>query len=156
MHQTQRNTVIPAVFLLLKRGNEIFLQRRFNTGFQDGQYTLISGHVDKGEPPTVATCREAKEEAGIIVLEKHLNLEQVLYRRGFDRTGDGFDHAQAERVDFFFSAETWEGEPRIAEPDKCDKVGWFPIDALPENLFPIVRAFLKDFPNPPFYKHMGY
>ncbi len=89
----QRNKIIPAVFLLLQKDNNVLLQRRYNTGFQDGKYTLISGHVEKGEPPMKAVCREAKEEAGIIVKEKDLTFLHVLYRRSFDNTKATFNFA---------------------------------------------------------------
>jgi 8-oxo-dGTP diphosphatase len=151
-----RNTVIPAVFLLLQRGNDVLLQRRFNTGFQDGNYTLISGHVDAGESPTQALSREAKEEAGITVNEKDLHFIQVLYRRGFDNIKAEFNKDQTERVDFFFSTTRWSGEPHITEPDKCDDLQWFSLDNLPENIFPIVKTFLEELKNKNPYKESGY
>lgn len=152
---TQRNSIIPAAFLLLRREDEILLQRRFHTGFQDGQYTFISGHVDAGEPPVLAICREAKEEAGIIVLPKDVRFEQVLYRRSFKTHGGGYDLTAPERIDFFFSTNKWEGEPHITEPDKCDDLRWFPMNRLPENMLSNARAFLLEHEHQ-FYKESGY
>jgi 8-oxo-dGTP diphosphatase len=146
---SKRNSVIPASFLLIQRDNEVLLQRRFNTGFEDGNYTLISGHVDKGESPSQAVRREAKEEAGIEVKEEDLKFEQVLYRKGSEES-------HPERVDFFFSTEKWEGEPHITEPDKCDDLSWFPLSALPENTFPVVRTFLENYQHKNPYKERGY
>jgi ADP-ribose pyrophosphatase YjhB (NUDIX family) len=48
-----------------------------------------------------------------------------------------------ERVDFFFTARTWSGEPRIAEPEKAARLGWFPFDALPDPVVPHERAVLE-------------
>lgn len=153
---TQRNQIIPAVYLLLLKDNKVLLQRRYNTGFQDGNYTFVSGHVDKDESPTQAICREAKEEAGITVDIRDIQFEQVLYRRSFDPIKKDYNPSALERIDFFFSTEKWQGEPHVAEPDKCDDLRWFPIDKLPKNMFPIVRTFLKDFKKKIVYNESGY
>lgn len=152
----ERNRVIPAVFLILRKRDEVLLQRRFNTGFQDGQYTFPSGHVEANETPRIAACREAREETGVEVKPEDLKFEQVLYRRSFNITGDGFDPSQTERVDFFFSTEKWTGKPQITEPDKCDDLRWFSLTSLPTNLFPIVRTFLNTYPNQNPFHESGY
>ena len=41
-----------------------------------------------------------------------------------------------ERIDFFFTARSWTGEPRIVEPDKCADLRWCPLDALPDPVVP--------------------
>ena len=43
---TQRNRVDSAVYLVLIEDGKILLSRRFNTGFEDGNYSLPSGHLD--------------------------------------------------------------------------------------------------------------
>ena len=55
-----------AVHLILTndRGECLFL-RRFNTGYKDGEYGLVSGHVEEGENLKSAMIREAREEVGI-------------------------------------------------------------------------------------------
>ena len=62
-----RHTIIPAVYLILERDNKILMLRRFNTGYCDGQYSLVAGHVDAGESVTTTMIREAREEANIVV-----------------------------------------------------------------------------------------
>lgn len=156
MTNKKRHAVIPAVFLMVKKDNDVLLQRRYNTGFQDGQYTLPSGHVEKNETPSKAATREAYEEAGIQVETENITLEQVIYRRGYNTEGYGFDKEAPERVDFFFSTEQWIGEPRITEPDKCDDLSWFPLHDLPTNTFPIVKEFLEEYPDQSKYKEAGY
>ena len=61
MTNNERFKIFTAVFLLLRRGNEIFMMRRFNTGFRDGYYDLVSGHLDGDETYREAGVREAKE-----------------------------------------------------------------------------------------------
>lgn len=38
------------------------------------------------------------------------------------------------RLGLFFEARRWTGEPTNREPDKCSAVGWFPLNALPDQL----------------------
>src|SRR3546814_11973473 len=37
-----------------------------------------------------------------------------------------------ERIDFFFTARAWSGEPRIVEPAKCADLRWCRLDDLPD------------------------
>jgi len=41
-----------------------------------------------------------------------------------------------ERIDFFFTARSWSGTPRIVEPAKCADLAWFPLSALPDPVVP--------------------
>lgn len=132
----ERFKLIPAVYLVLRRDNEVLLLRRANTGYQDGKYGLISGHVDGDELATVAMAREAKEEAGIDVHPKDLRFVHVVHRLG--------ESNDQERVDFFFEATKWDGEVTNMEPQKCDDLSWFQLDNLPENMLPIVKSVLTD------------
>lgn len=125
-----RFKVIPAVYLILRRGDHVLLQRRCGTGYYDGHYGLISGHVDGNEPATVAMTREAREEAGITVDEASLRCVHVMHRNS--EVGEWFD--------VFFTADAWQGEPRICEPDRCDDMMWRRLDDLPPNMVPSVRA----------------
>jgi 8-oxo-dGTP diphosphatase len=48
-----------------------------------------------------------------------------------------------ERIDLFFSATRWKGEPVIGEPEKCGELRWASLDALPANMVPYVRLALE-------------
>lgn len=137
--QKERFRLIPAVYLVLRRDNEVLLLRRANTGYQDGKYGLIAGHLDGDELGTEATAREAKEEAGIDVDPTRLKFVHVAHRLG---RNDG-----QERVDFFYEATEWNGEITNAEPEKCDDLSWFPINKLPDNMLPFVRLVLNGVAN---------
>lgn len=137
MNKKERFKLIPAVYLVLRRDNKVLLLRRANTGYQDGRYSLVAGHLDGDELATVGMAREAKEEAGVIVDPKDLQLVHVAHRLSRGEVGQ-------ERVDLFFEAGRWQGEPTNAEPEKCDDLSWFPIDDLPAAMVPLVRLVLTD------------
>ncbi|HWY78923.1 MAG TPA: NUDIX domain-containing protein [Candidatus Sulfotelmatobacter sp.] len=128
-----RNKIIPSVFLLLIQNNKIFMLRRFNTGHQDGNYSLIAGHVEKNETPKQAIKREAKEEAGIEIDLDKLQLIHTVYR------------TMEERIDFFFTIDKWNGKPSNNEPEKCDNAAWFNFNVLPQNIAPYVKNALDNY-----------
>lgn len=61
-NQNKRFKLIPSVYLILRQDDKVLLSRRANTGYQDGNYSLIAGHLDEDEIGTVAMTREAREE----------------------------------------------------------------------------------------------
>ncbi len=135
--------LIPAVYLFLRKDNDVLLLKRVNTGYQDGKYGVVSGHVDGGELATDAMRREAKEEAGISIKTDDLRFVHVTHRLN--------DSLDQERVDFFFEAWNWEGDITNLEPEKCDDLSWFAIDKLPENIIPHVRLVLEKELNHQYY-----
>ena len=134
-----RFVVVPAAYVYLLRdgaaGQEVLLQLRQGTGFMDGHWAAAAaGHVERGETAYDAAHREAREELGIDGLD--LAFETTMQRT---RHAEPID----ERVDFFFSARSWSGEPTIVEPDKCAELRWCPLDALPEPVVPHERVALQ-------------
>ena len=43
-----------AVYLVLRRDQRVLMMLRQNTGYMDGMWDLPAGHVDAGEPATLA------------------------------------------------------------------------------------------------------
>ena len=127
--------IIPAVYLVLRRGTEILLLRRANTGYQDGRYSLVAGHLDGGELSRHALAREAKEEAGIDINPESLKLVHVvhsLFKNEVDQ----------ERIGLFFETREWSGDVVNMEPNKCDDLAWYPIDQLPNTTIPMIRSVI--------------
>jgi ADP-ribose pyrophosphatase YjhB (NUDIX family) len=142
----ERFKLIPTSHLFLIKDNKILLLRRFNTGYEDGNYSIIAGHLDGGETFMQAMVREAKEEASIILNEEDLEVVHVMHRKV----------PEEERIDFFILAKKWIGTPRIMEPQKCDDLRWFDIDKLPENIIPYVRQAINCYRKKIFYSEHGF
>jgi ADP-ribose pyrophosphatase YjhB (NUDIX family) len=134
-----------AVHLFFLQDDQILLLRRFNTGYEDGNYSVVAGHVDARETVRQAAVREAQEEAGVRLQLEDLEVVQVMNRKSND-----------ERVDFFLRVRAWEGEIRNLEPGKCDHLAWFSLSALPGNLIPYVRAALENYRQGLFYSEFGW
>lgn len=133
---SDRFTLKFAVDVLLRRGDEVLLSLRQNTGWMDGYYHFVGGHVDGDEPAEVAASREAKEETGIETDPHALELVFVTHRLN----GDVND----EYVTLYFEAKEWTGEIENLEPEKCGGLAWFNINNLPDNIVPYVADVLKD------------
>lgn len=143
-----RHKNIPATYLILKRENKILLLRRFKTGYNDGLYSLVAGHVDEGETFTQALLREAREEAGLEIPHEKIKTIHVMHRRS---ATDG-----SQRVDVFHLVEDFDGEPKNMEPQKCDDLSWFEIDDLPENIIPYIRKVIEYVRDGVFYSEHGW
>ena len=147
MGENQRHGIIPAAYVILKQDGKVLLQLRANTGYEDGQYGLVAGHVEPGESFTVGIIREAKEEAGIDLSPEQLKPVHFMHRGGAPDN---------ERADMFFVAEHWGGEVQNMEPHKCDGLHWFALDELPENVVPYVREALLSVEEGIFYSELDW
>ncbi len=146
MSSSERFTLRSAVYLFPLKEEKVLLLRRFNTGWMDGMYSLISGHLDGNETVSEAMAREAFEEAKIKIIKEDLEPVTVIHRKSPDQ----------EYIDFFFVTRKWEGEPTIGEPDKCDDLSWYPINNLPDNLLPHVKEALDNFKSKTPFSESGW
>ncbi|MDP2741611.1 MAG: NUDIX domain-containing protein [bacterium] len=147
--EKERHKNIPASYLVLIKDNKILLQKRFNTGYEDGKYSMVAGHVDRGENFTDTIIREAKEEAGIELAVSDLKVIHVMHR-------DSGTMENNERVDVFFTTEKWKGKIENKEPHKCDDLSWFDLDNLPENIIHYVKQAIDCIKNKIFYSEHGW
>lgn len=142
------NKNIVAAFLVLKKEDQVLLLKRQNTGYGDGKYGLVSGHVENGESFHQAIVREAKEEAGIIINPKDILQTHVQHRKSLED--------RSERVDVYFLVEKWQGEIANTEPHKCAELSWFSLDSFPKNTIKAVREALFNIFNNLPYSEFGW
>lgn len=117
-----------AIHVFFKKNNQIMLSLRANTGYEDGKYSVVAGHVEAGESIIEAGIREAKEESGVDVVPSHFKIVGSMHRKSDD-----------ERIDYFAVVENWKGEIRNCEKNKCGGLDWYPISNLPHNMIPYIK-----------------
>ena len=144
---SERFKLVPAVCVLLRKANKFLLIKRQNTGYQDGKYGLLGGGVDGNETILKAAIREAKEEVGVTLQEKDLDVIHVLHERYKNKY---------EAIVFLVEAKHWTGEPKIAEPEKCSGITWSDIDNIHELTMPTLKHAIKQINENKFYSEVGW
>ena len=119
------------VMLLLIRDDAVLLALRSGTGFADGWWNVPSGKLEDGEDAASALCRESREEIGLHLDPASLTLASTVHFRN--------ERGEA-RLGLFFQPECWHGEPVNAEPQKCARIAWFPLDEIPDSTYPYTRV----------------
>lgn len=137
---------VGSAYLFLIEDNKILLQRRYNTGFEDGNYGVPAGHLDGGETAKEGCAREIKEEIGIDINTDDLEVVHVMHRNG----------EKDERIDFFMTATEYKGEITNCEPDKCDELKWFSLDELPDNIIDYVKVAIENYKDGVFYSEYDW
>ncbi|MEK7141771.1 MAG: NUDIX domain-containing protein [Patescibacteria group bacterium] len=140
-----RFKMIASSYLILVVDGKILLSRRYQTGYEDGKYSLPAGHVEKGETLTQCMAREASEEIGLMVRPEKFILVHVMHRKHMDI-----------RLDFFFVADIVNQKPVNREPNKCDDLRWFPLTKLPTNTIPYIRHAIECYQKKIFYSEFGW
>lgn len=140
-----RFKIIAEVHLVLRRNNHFLMLRRYQTGYMDGYYSVVAGHVDGNETFSSAMVREAYEEAGIILKTKELKLVHTMHRLADD-----------ERLSLFFEAKNWEGSISNREPHKCDDLNWYKLEENDASMVPYVKSALANVSEGVLYSEFGW
>jgi 8-oxo-dGTP diphosphatase len=111
--------------IIVNEDGEVFMARRGKKATNErGMWEFPGGKVEFGEKLKDAVRREIKEEFDIEI--EVIDLLDVV------------DHILPDEGQHWVSpsyvCRLVAGEPRIVEPDKCDEICWYRIDALPENI----------------------
>lgn len=128
MSQIKHEGIPTGVHVMLERDGFLLYMRRAGTGFFDGLYSLPGGHVEPGESMHQAAVREMREELGIEIALSNLAWCGTVHRR-----------SDTNRIEFFMRSAGWVGEPRICEPDKCDRLLWCRPAEVPADTVPYIR-----------------
>lgn len=129
----EKHLIYSAVYGLLKNDSKILLIRRFNTGYKDGFFTLPTGHIEKNELPKEAMVRELSEETGFIC-----DIDSIISLHAMHRICD----SGRTYIDYYFEILKYKGNLENKEPEKCDYVGWYEIENIPNNTLPNVKTAL--------------
>lgn len=127
--------------VIIKNGQgQVLIGKRI--GSHAPYYSIPGGRLELGETFEMGAIREVQEEHGITIIEPKViavtnNLET--YR--------------SEGVHFIsviLVAKTFEGEPSICEPDKCEDIIWANPEDLPQPHFEAstlaIECYLKGQP----------
>jgi 8-oxo-dGTP diphosphatase len=132
----ERQWVKLVVYVLLKRGGKILLGKRKNA-FGEGHYSTPAGHIEKEETVFECAKRELFEETGLEVEEFEFVCVRLL--KPYEIRG-----VKADRyVAFCVTPKNWKGEPKNMEPEKNEGWGWYPLDDLPEPIFPPIQMLIE-------------
>ena len=105
------------VTAVVVRDDEILLGHRSDTG----ALTPVTGIVDPGEEPANAACREALEEAGVIIRAERLVWVHQIPRITYDN-GD-----QSDYLDLTFRC-SWHGGDPYPVDGEMSSVGWYRLE----------------------------
>lgn len=107
-----------------------------NRADSGGRWSPPGGHLEFGEEFLECVKREAKEEANLEVVDAELW-----------RVGNNVFMPSLHYVNLDFLVKEYTGQPKIMEPHKCEKIGWFDLNNLPSPLLLAAQNFFKN--NPP-------
>ncbi|HSX16325.1 MAG TPA: NUDIX domain-containing protein [Candidatus Saccharimonadales bacterium] len=138
---------IPCAYTLFRRDGKLLFVLREHTGFMDGKYSLPAGHVEPGESFSQAAMREAMEEVGLAVRPE--DLRQVYTQHRYQSDED-------IRMDVFFEAASWTGEPRNMEPERHGDIAWLDAANLPETLMSFQLHALREILAGKTYGELGW
>jgi 8-oxo-dGTP diphosphatase len=124
-------------FILNDSGEVLLMRRGPKAKNEVGAWALPGGSVEFNETLRDAVIRETREELGI-----ELDIDGQL---------PSFDHIIPDEgqhwVTNIFTARIASGEPKIAESEKCNEIGWFALDALPSPIARMAQGAFDTFLN---------
>lgn len=142
MSNRQRYSLPIAVFMILKKENQILLIQRASTWRMDGYRSLLAWSLDPGEELKLAAMREAKEEIWVDIQYEDVQLIHTQHC--------SMEHNQW--INYFFLTEIRDGEPQVCEPHKHSGVLRCSLDQLPETMIPYVKKSLDEY----FQNNLNY
>jgi 8-oxo-dGTP diphosphatase len=129
--------------LIINDQKEILLGLR-NASHGAGEWSFPGGHLEFGERIFETAKREVKEETNLDISE--FELISVCDEMRYIPTDN------KHYVNLGVLGKYTSGEPSLMEPEKCTEWKWFPMDAVPENLFEPTGYILKNFQDKKIYQ----
>jgi 8-oxo-dGTP diphosphatase len=135
------------VGIMILKDNKVLLGRRNSDPIKasselrgECSWTMLGGKIHFGERIQESAKRELKEETGIKA--KKLKLVSV----GNEVVKD------AHFVTIGFLCDDFEGEPKVMEPEEIVEWRWFPLNKIPNPIFPPSLKLLKNYIDKEVYK----
>lgn len=122
--------------LIVRKDNQILLGLRGKRRYGAQTWGLPGGHMEHGERLVETARREAQEELGAHINPSELRLISIV---------DSYTPGKEHHVHVTFEVRDPKWEPRNTEPEDCDELRYFPLDNLPENIFPPHREIIKNY-----------
>lgn len=122
-----------AACVLLVKDDKVFLAKRKNTDWANGQWNIPGGTIERGETARDAAVRELNEEIGVTIDPATLQFHQCVH----------FIQDEFDVVTFHFIARQWNGDAVNNEPNKISDTDWFAFDALPPNIIEHSKNIIK-------------
>ncbi|MEW2290738.1 NUDIX domain-containing protein [Streptomyces sp. NPDC047841] len=139
---------VVGVHLYLERDGHVLLGLRHpDSAYAGGSWHVLAGHCE-AEAASACLVREADEEAGLVLEPADVELVHTVHMR--ERPTD------PPRVQLFFRARRWVGEPTLREPDKCVSWRWWNVKDLPEPTVDYTRAAIEGIQAGRAYTELGW
>ncbi|HDQ22814.1 MAG TPA: NUDIX domain-containing protein [Candidatus Uhrbacteria bacterium] len=129
--------------MILNEQNQVLLGLRQGS-HGAGEWSFPGGHLEFGETVFETAKREVKEETGLNVIP--MEIISVADEMRYIATDDKHYLNIGVRADY------QGGEPKIMEPDKCTKWGWFDLNNLPNRMLEGTQFTLENFKAKRIYK----
>lgn len=118
--------------LIVKDGSVLLGERKGSHGA--GEFGGTGGHLEQNESFEDCILRELAEEAGSEIKVKNLRFLCVTNLSKYP---------PKHYVDIGMVADWEAGDPIVMEPHKLVAWNWYPLDAVPENLFGCVANYIE-------------
>lgn len=126
------NAARVGVGAMIVRDGRVLMGRRMS-GQRPGWWGWIGGKLEFGESLQDCARREAREEAGVEVVNlRLLCISSIIVE-------------DQHWIDVEFLGDIASGEPHAAAPDELTEWTWFPLDQPPEPIFEPAALALKSY-----------
>ena len=135
------------VGVMITRNDKVLMGLRKGS-HGEGEWSFPGGHLDWGESVFQTAIRESMEETGLVVSDIEL-ISVADEMRYIDTDGKHY-------LNIGVKVNAVDGEPKVMEPDKCEKWEWFSLDELPDNIFEGTELTLSNYKNKTLYLEGRY
>lgn len=111
---------------------KVLMQERIGA-HGEGWWSFPGGHLEFGEALEACAVRETEEEVGV-----RLGAPRVV-----SVTNDVFEDEGKHYITVFVQGHLESGVPRVAEPHRARRIGWFAWEDMPRPLFLPIEHLLE-------------